>query len=64
MPILRPLSFKKKVYEIKEKGISASNKFLGSRLNGIVKDNDSTINVVIRPENKPINKSQYYSFKV
>lgn len=45
-------------------GVFATNKFLGARLNGFEQQNDSTIKVIIRPENIPINKSPYYSFKV
>jgi hypothetical protein len=41
-----------------------SNDFDGARLNGIVKNEDSTYTVLITPENTPINTSPWYAFKV
>ena len=54
----------KKKYEISDIDVYASNNFPGARLNGIEKLNDSTIKVLIHPENKPINPSPYYAFKL
>jgi len=53
----------KQVFSIEELGVFASNKFDGARLNGIEKKNDSTVVVVIKPENTPINHSAYYAFE-
>lgn len=53
----------KKVYELEELGVYASNKFDGARLNDFKKLNDSTAIVYIKPENEPINNSAYYAFK-
>ncbi len=53
----------KQIYSIDDLGVYASNKFDGARLNGFEKKNDSTAIVIINPENQPINKSAYYSFK-
>ena len=53
---------KKQTYELKDMGVFASNDFDGARLNGFVKENDSTAIVVINPENTPINNSGYYAF--
>lgn len=52
----------KQVFSIPELGVYASNDFDGARLNDFEKINDSTVNLVIRPENSPINKSPYYAF--
>ncbi|SFG21624.1 Zinc carboxypeptidase [Salegentibacter agarivorans] len=54
----------KKTYEISDLDVYASNKFPGARLNGIEKLNDSTVKVIIHPENKPINPSPYYAFEL
>ncbi len=54
----------KKTYGFNDIGVFASNKFDGARLNGFEKVNDSTVKVIIRPENTPINNSAYYSFKI
>jgi hypothetical protein len=55
---------KKTIYAIDDIGVYASNNFDGARLNGFEKVNDSTVKVMIKPENTPINNSAYYSFKV
>lgn len=55
---------KRQVFELPELGIYASNQFDGARLNGVKKLNDSTVSVIINPENQPINHSAYYAFKV
>lgn len=54
----------KRVYSIEDLGVYASNKFDGARLNSFEKVNDSTVKVIIKPENTPINNSAYYSFKI
>lgn len=54
----------KQTYQLKDLGIFASNEFYGARLNGFVKENDSTAIVEIYPENIPINNSAYYAFNI
>jgi len=53
----------KKTYYLPELGIYASNEFDAARLNDLKRENDSTVLVIINPENKPINNSAYYAFK-
>lgn len=53
----------KKIFELPQLGVYASNAFEGARLNGFEFLNDSTANVIIKPENTPINNSPYYAFK-
>ncbi len=53
----------KQTYSLPEVGIYASNEFDGARLNGFKQENDSTVLVIIHPENIPINNSPYYAFK-
>ncbi len=53
----------KQTYSLEELGVYASNEFDGARLNGLVKENDSTVVVIINPENTPINNSAYYAFR-
>lgn len=61
----KPIQFQeKKTYELEDLNVYASNEFDGARLNGFKKLNDSTVQVVIRPENKPINRSPHYAFKL
>ncbi|WP_051554806.1 M14 family metallopeptidase [Maribacter antarcticus] len=48
----------------KDSDIVFSNDFVGARLNGIVKRNDSTYTALITSENTPINISPWYAFKV
>lgn len=45
-------------------GVYVSNNFEGARLNGIVLQGDTLIDVLITPENTPINPSPWYAFKV
>lgn len=45
-------------------GVYASNRFPGARLNDFRKVDDSTFRAVILPENKPVNKSPWYAFKL
>ena len=54
----------KKTFHLKEMGLYASNEFDAARLNGFEQINDSTVSVLITPENAPINNSAYYSFKL
>ena len=44
--------------------ISLSNEFLGGRLNNAYYGGKDTIIAVIKPENAPINKSAWFSFKI
>lgn len=61
----KPIQYQvKKTYELTDIGVYASNEFDGARLNGFKKLNDSTVQVIIRPENEPINSSPYYAFKL
>lgn len=53
-----------KTFELPGIGVYASNDFDGARLNGFKKLNDSTVQVVISPENEPINPSPHYAFKL
>jgi len=53
----------KKTYVLNDMQIFASNQFDGAHLKGFEKVNDSTVKVIIAPENTPINNSAYYSFK-
>ncbi|NAS32741.1 hypothetical protein GTQ40_17305 [Flavobacteriaceae bacterium R38] len=54
----------RKTFFIDDLGVYASNQFDGARLNDFQKINDSTVQVIVNPENQPINKSAYYAFKV
>ena len=45
-------------------GIYFDNRFAAARLNGVAKKNDSTFQLKVSPENKPINSSPWYAFKV
>ncbi|MEZ4967561.1 MAG: M14 family metallopeptidase [Saprospiraceae bacterium] len=44
--------------------VQASNQFDGARLNDFSKKNDSTFVATISPENKPVNASPWYAFKI
>ncbi len=44
--------------------IFADNRFDGARLNDFTQINDSTYQVLITPENTPINPSPWYAFKI
>jgi hypothetical protein len=41
-----------------------NNDFIGARLNGVTKVNDSLYNITLTPENSPVNSSPWYAFKV
>lgn len=55
---------KKQTYELNGLGVFASNQFDSARLNGFERLNDSTVLVIINPENTPINNSAYYAFDI
>lgn len=55
---------KKQTFSLESIGLYASNDFATARLNGFEKVNDSTVTILITPENAPINNSAYYSFKL
>lgn len=48
---------------ISEDGVWVSNEFAGARLNNFYQLNDSLYQIVIKPENAPINNSPWYAFK-
>lgn len=61
----RPIRYQEKqTYVLDDSDIYASNEFKGARLNGFERLNDSTVQVIIRPENEPINPSPHYAFKI
>tara|TARA_B100001996_G_C18662127_1_gene593490 strand:+ start:1229 stop:2461 length:1233 start_codon:yes stop_codon:yes gene_type:complete len=61
----KPISFqKKRIFSFDESGVYFSNDFEGARLNNVNQLNDSTYILSILPENKPINQSPFYAFKV
>jgi len=49
---------------ISEDGIWLTNEFAGARMNDFYKVDDSLYQVVLEPENHPINNSTWYSFKI
>ena len=52
----------KKLYKAGQ--VFADNRFDGARLNDFKQINDSTYQVLIEPENTPINPSPWYAFKI
>lgn len=61
----KPISFqKKRVFSFDESEVYFSNDFEGARLNNVNQLNDSTFVLLILPENKPINPSPFYAFKI
>ena len=61
----RSISFqKKRIFSFVKSGVYFSNDFEGARLNNINQLNDSTYVLSILPENKPINPSPFYAFKI
>ena len=53
----------KQTFALNDMQVFASNEYDGAHLKGFEKVNDSTVKVIIAPENTPINNSAYYSFK-
>lgn len=51
-------------YTFENPDITFSNDFEGSRLSGIVKNDDGSFTALITSENTPINPSPWYAFKV
>lgn len=49
---------------ISSDGVWLSNEFAGARMNDFYKLNDSLYQVVLEPENYPINNSPWYAFRV
>ncbi|MDX1585945.1 MAG: M14 family metallopeptidase [Balneolaceae bacterium] len=49
---------------ISSEGVWLSNEFPGARMNDFYRLNDSLYQVVLEPENHPINNSPWYAFKV
>lgn len=54
----------KRTIGVASEGIWISNEFTGARMNDFYQVNDSLFQVVIEPENHPINNSPWYAFKV
>lgn len=54
----------RKIFSFANEGVFFSNDFLSARLNKLEKENDSTFSISVEPENKPINLSAWYAFKV
>jgi len=52
----------RKEYEVS--GIHVDNLFEGARLNNFTQVNDTLFRATISPENKPINASAYYAFRI
>lgn len=53
-----------KVFSSQDRTVSFSNQFAAGRLNHVTQENDSTFLLSIVPENKPVNPSPWYAFKV
>lgn len=54
----------KKIFVFEKEGIFFSNNFASARVNELNKVNDSTFNITIEAENRPINPSAWFAFKV
>ncbi len=54
----------RKVFTFEKEGVFFSNNFPSARVNQLSKVNDSTFNITIEPENRPINPSAWFAFKV
>jgi hypothetical protein len=60
----RPINYQeKKIYELQD-AYFADNLFDGARLNAFKQLNDSTIQIIILPENEPINDSPHFAFRI
>lgn len=55
---------KQRVIGVGEPKVWASNEFESARLSDFYQVNDSTFEVLIEPENAPINNSPWYAFKI
>jgi predicted deacylase len=61
----KEISFQhKRIIYFSDSKIYASNEFTGARLNDFYRENDSVYSAVITAENKPINSSPWYAFKL
>ncbi len=60
----KPIEFQEKKTYTTENGVSADNLFDGARLNDFQQLNQDTFQASIHPENKPINRSPYYAFRL
>ena len=60
----KPVEFQEKKIYTTQSGVSADNLFDGARLNDFQQFNQDTFQVSIHPENKPINSSAYYAFRL
>lgn len=54
----------RKLFSFNNGNIVFSNRFLAGRLNSMQQLNDSTFTIYIEPENRPVNPSPWYAFKV
>ena len=55
----------KRLFSVASAGVYADNMFDGARLNGFIKSSGyETYQVIIKPENKPINPSPWYAFRI
>jgi murein tripeptide amidase MpaA len=54
----------KRTVVLEKLGIAVSNEFDGGRMSDVAAINDSTLSVLILPENYPINASAWYAFKL
>lgn len=60
----KPVEFQEKKTYTTQSGVSADNLFDGARLNDFQQLNQDTFRASIHPENKPINPSPYYAFRL
>lgn len=54
----------RKVYVFNQGSIVISNRFAAARADTVIKQNDSSFQINILPENKPVNPSPWYAFKI
>jgi len=54
----------KKTFAFKKEGVFFSNNFPSAKVSQLAKVNDSTFNLTIEAENRPINSSAWFAFKV
>lgn len=54
----------RQIFAFEKEGLFFANNFPSARVSDLIKVNDSTFNVVIKPENKPVNSSPWFAFKV